>query len=263
MGIAGVGLLFLCNWYTRLNGIESLSSVPTRRNNMPFFLPFLAMLLWLMLTAAMSPVAGFIAQGKDEWVEEFISYVFVSIVSIAMLICFFLAANRYFVRGLKGFGLDRRTIGRDIGAAFVNYITVMPLILVGLWTVMIVGTLMFGDDFQMTQHESLSVMSGESPLLLKIAAVMLAVIIAPVFEEVLFRGLFQSSIVSITSRPWFSIAVTSLFFVMLHPPKHWPALFALSMCMGYTYERSGSLYRAIFLHMIFNTISTAAALLSS
>lgn len=263
IGVAAIGLIFLYNWYARLNGVASLDSSPIRRNNMPFFLPFAAMMLWLMLSVAISPVADFIGHGKDEWVGEFAIYVLSILVSTAMLVCFLLAANRFFVCGLKGFGLDRRTIKRDIGAAFVNYIAVMPLIIVGLQAVMMVGKLIYGDDFQMTQHESLSVMSGDSPVLLRAAAVMLAVIIAPVFEEVLFRGLFQSSIASFTSRPWFSIAVTSLFFVMLHPPKHWPALFALSMCMGYTYERSGSLYRAIFVHMIFNSVSTAATLLSS
>ena len=263
LGVAGIGLIFLCNWYTRLNGVESLRAAPKRRNNMPIFLPFAAMMLLLVMYSVSSPIAGLLGRGREPWVEEFFSYVTLAVVSTAMLICFFLAANRYFVRGLKGFGLDRRTMGRDLGGAFVNYITVMPLILIGLWAVMVVGTLMYGEDFQMTQHESLSVMSGESPLPLKMAAVMVAVIFAPLLEEVLFRGLFQSSIVSFTARPWFSIAVTSLFFVILHPPKHWPALFALSMCLGYTYERSGSLYRAIFLHMIFNAVSTAAALLSS
>ena len=229
---------------------------------MPYFLPFGAVLLWLMLTAAAGKLAISIGQDREEWVREFISYVFYAAVEIAMLVCFLLVANRFFVRGLKGFGLDRRTIRRDVGWAFVNYITIMPLILIGLWVVIVVGMLIYGEDFQMTQHESLTLMTGDSPLLLRIAAVLIAVVLAPVLEEVLFRGLFQSSIVGITGRPWLSIVVTSLFFVMLHPPLHWPALFALSVCMGYTYERSGSLYRAIFVHMIFNTMSTAAALFS-
>jgi hypothetical protein len=62
-------------------------------------------------------------------------------------------------------------------------------------------------------------------------------------------------------RPWPAIMVTSLMFAIVHQnPEHWPTLFVLSCCMGYSYEKSGSLYRPIFIHIIFNTISIASTL---
>jgi membrane protease YdiL (CAAX protease family) len=55
--------------------------------------------------------------------------------------------------------------------------------------------------------------------------------------------------------------VTSLVFVIFHAnPEHWLALFALSLCLGYTYEKSGSLFRAVFVHALFNAMSVLAAL---
>jgi len=41
---------------------------------------------------------------------------------------------------------------------------------------------------------------------------------------------------------------------------HWPALLVLSMSMGYAYEKSGSLFRPIFIHSIFNATSIIATL---
>lgn len=260
IAVVVLGLILLCNWYVRLNGVRALSSSRIRRNNMPFFLPYAAVLLWVMAISVTIGLAEKIGAGKEDWVVEFFTYLFTGAVEIAMLVGFLFAAKRYFVRGLKGFGLGRKGLLPDAGWAMVNYLTVLPMVFLGLWVVLIIGTLIAGDNFQMTRHESLSTMMSDSPLILKAVVVFFAVIVAPVFEEVMFRGLFQSSIVSITGRRWLGIIVASIFFVMLHPVMHWLGLFALSVCMGYTYERSGSLRRAIFVHMIFNGISTAAAL---
>jgi membrane protease YdiL (CAAX protease family) len=43
-------------------------------------------------------------------------------------------------------------------------------------------------------------------------------------------------------------------------PGHWPALFVLGVCLGYSYEKSGSLFRPIFIHLFFNVSSVAIAL---
>lgn len=256
------GLILLCNWAIRQNGPGALASSRIRRNNMPFVLPFVAILVWMMGSFASAGLAEKIGEGKEEWIGQFHTYLLSGIVEISMLVYFLIAAKKYFVRGLKGFGLKTKGILADAGWAAVNYVTAMPLILMGLWVVMIAGMLIYGDDFQIDRHESLSTMMSESPFALKAAAVLFAVVLAPIFEEVMFRGLFQSAIISVTGRRWLGIFVTSIFFVMLHPPMHWLGLMALSMCMGYTYEKSGSLVRSIFLHMIFNGVSTAAALFS-
>ena len=60
---------------------------------------------------------------------------------------------------------------------------------------------------------------------------------------------------------WPAIAISSLLFTMTHADAgHWPALFVLGICMGYAYEKSGSLFRPIFIHSIFNAISVIATL---
>jgi len=41
---------------------------------------------------------------------------------------------------------------------------------------------------------------------------------------------------------------------------HWPALFVLSLSLGYAYEKSGSLFRPIFIHSLFNAATIAAVL---
>jgi membrane protease YdiL (CAAX protease family) len=74
----------------------------------------------------------------------------------------------------------------------------------------------------------------------------------PTFEELVFRGFFQTSLRPFAGSPWPAIFFTSLFFAILHPPTHIPALFMLSLGLGYAYEKSGSLLRPILMHIMFN-----------
>jgi membrane protease YdiL (CAAX protease family) len=77
----------------------------------------------------------------------------------------------------------------------------------------------------------------------------------------LFRGMFQTLLRSYTGRPWSAVIIASMVFAVFHEnPQHWPALFALSLCLGYSYEKSGSLFRPIFLHSIFNALSVLSSL---
>jgi hypothetical protein len=80
----------------------------------------------------------------------------------------------------------------------------------------------------------------------------------------LFRGLFQTMIRSYVGRPWPAIAIASILFAVIHQDaEHWPALFVLALGLGYSYEKSGSLLRAIFMHAMFNGISIVAVLAES
>ncbi|MGR3973129.1 MAG: CPBP family intramembrane metalloprotease [Candidatus Rhabdochlamydia sp.] len=89
------------------------------------------------------------------------------------------------------------------------------------------------------------------------------IIIAPFLEEFLFRGILQQyfkKFFSVNS----SILLTSFIFAIFHfsTSQHlgnvslMASLFFLSYFLGYLYERQGSLYAPIGLHMSFNLAST-------
>jgi len=99
---------------------------------------------------------------------------------------------------------------------------------------------------------------------LSVLLAFLAVVVAPLVEEMIFRGLFQTMIRSYLGRPWPAIMLTSALFAAVHGnATHWPALFVLSVGLGYAYEKSGSLFRPIFMHALFNGISILGALIDS
>jgi membrane protease YdiL (CAAX protease family) len=166
-----------------------------------------------------------------------------------------------FARRLKGFGLNPRTLLRDFAVAAVNLLTVWPVLLAMVVLTTLLGKLIYGSQFEMQQHAELQLITESSSVSLRVLVCVLAVAAAPVVEELLFRGLFQTVIRSYVVRPWPAILASSIVFAAAHENvEHWPALFVLGMCLGYAYERSGSLFRPIFIHTLFNGVTIAAAL---
>jgi membrane protease YdiL (CAAX protease family) len=55
---------------------------------------------------------------------------------------------------------------------------------------------------------------------------------------------------------WVAILITSVFFAAMHEAWTAPAIFVLSLALGYVYERSGNLWASMTVHMLFNTLST-------
>ena len=81
-----------------------------------------------------------------------------------------------------------------------------------------------------------------------------AAVIAPVSEELFFRGLMQTFLRRLTRRPWAAVVGASLIFALAHfpQPQAVPAIAVLGVILGVSYERNGSLVGPITLHVLFN-----------
>ncbi|MBN1457088.1 MAG: CPBP family intramembrane metalloprotease [Sedimentisphaerales bacterium] len=259
--ISVFGLFCFAGWLSGFAGGTDLSNSPVRRNNVPYYVPVIWVFIWMLMSFIAAGLSEMISGDRSEWVGQFLSFGAITIVEAGMIVILLLFAYMSFARRLKGFGLNVRTLHRDIFPAIVNFICVYPLVFAAVLVVDFLGRVL-DPSFELQTNEGLSVLLDYPQLPLRILLIIFSIVIVPVFEEVLFRGLFQSMVRGYTQRPWMSVFITSGFFAMLHPWTHWPALFILSCCMGYAYEKSGSLFRSIFIHMLFNGLNVTAALLT-
>ena len=97
----------------------------------------------------------------------------------------------------------------------------------------------------------------------KVLAVVAAVVLAPITEEVMYRGILQSFIRQRLHQPWLAIVITSAVFAAMHfdqEPQSVPALFALAVGLGYNYECCGRLGPSMLIHMLFNALSMTLTL---
>ena len=250
------GLTLLGIWLLRTSwGTKALADSPPRRNSMPVYLPFAVLFVWMVIISVAAMVVKERLGDLADWQEAFVDNLIFCISGLLGIAAVVILAGRFFARGLKGFGLDVRTAAKDFLAAIVNLFAVWPIV-----ALMVVLTIYFGNlfnpNFQIAQHDELKLLTEHSQLAVRVVIAAVAIVVVPVFEEMLFRGLLQTMIRSYLQRTWAAIFITSAIFASVHANAgHWPALFVLSVCMGYAYEKSGSLYRAIFIHMLFNAIN--------
>lgn len=270
-----VGFTLLAIWLYRTSlAATALANSHLRRNNMHAYMPFVPLFIAVLTASIAVALREKLLPNLPKWQSDFYdnaSFCIGAIIAIAVIIYF---AKKHFTRGLKGLGLRFKTIPKDLGAAIINLITIAPLIIIAVQLTLFIGMLIYGPDFEMTKHDQLQSIAVHAQLPLRIIVVITTIIIAPIFEELLFRGLFQTMIgsflagsefgdtyIRVRQPAWLAITCSSIIFASIHAnASHWPALFVLSMSLGYAYEKSGSILRPIFIHIIFNAINVTTAL---
>ena len=81
-------------------------------------------------------------------------------------------------------------------------------------------------------------------------------LLAPILEELLFRGAIQGSIQASGKSPWIAIVISSLIFGVVHMnPAQVPFAFLLGMMFGWLYYRTGSLLPGIIGHVLNNSVA--------
>jgi membrane protease YdiL (CAAX protease family) len=122
------------------------------------------------------------------------------------------------------------------------------------------------------EHPLLRVMEDSPSLFVRVALIIGACVIAPIWEEAFFRGHLQTLLRQVIGQlggerhaaltSWVAVLLTSALFAMLHPRWSIPIIFLLALCLGYAYERTGNLWIAIAMHATFNIVNTLLSLLT-
>jgi membrane protease YdiL (CAAX protease family) len=243
-------------------GKRAFDGAVVRPNCLPFYTVFTILFGWLGVTVLTSDFIAKAASQMSEWRQNFFLYSALAAIEIIIIVFVLCSARRFFDDGLRGLGFRKTGIIGDFASAAATFTAVWPLVLGTLYVVIAVGKLIVGPDFQMEQNEGLTVIMQYEQWPLRILMICFAAVLTPIFEEIIFRGLLQSYLRNIGLSRWQTVFIASVIFTLLHPLMHFPALLILSIAMGYAYEKSGSLLRSIFIHLLFNGLTIAFALLN-
>lgn len=274
-----MGLIFLAGillfgiWLLKTSlGREALADSRPRRNNMRPYLCLVPLFIWFGPIPLAIQITEVLTADLQDWQRASLNNLIYCVGAIVVMAVIIFLVRASFVRRLKGFGLNIRSVHKDIFAAFLNLLSVWPLMMAAIALTMYIGKLFFGPQYQISQHEQLKIITAYPRWQLRVLVFIVAVVIAPLLEEMIFRGLFQTVIRSFfesrdskletRSRVWLPIFISAGLFSIVHGNvPHWPALFLLGVCLGYAYEKSGSLFRPIFIHAFFNAITITFVLL--
>jgi len=92
---------------------------------------------------------------------------------------------------------------------------------------------------------------------LTVVTAIVTVIMAPISEEIIFRGLTMEYLRRAGARFWVANTVQALFFGIAHMNLvQGTYAFLLGLCCGYLWKRYKTILAPMFLHLIFNAYST-------
>lgn len=157
--------------------------------------------------------------------------------------------------------------GRDLQWGLLGLLVGVPLVFGVTQAAVHLGTAL-GQPKPDHGHVLLKMLRESPSVAATVLMIFGAVVLAPLLEEITFRGLAQTALGRLWSphRRWPVILVASAIFAAVHGPAvAWqalPALFALGVVMGWLYEKTGSLWPSIVLHMGFNATNVALMFLA-
>jgi hypothetical protein len=200
-------------------------------------------------------VAAAILKTAEPAVATDVSQVLPGSVMFLIIVAGLIGFLRY--RGLKLtalFGLTRLSIFRVVGWAAMLLVATFPLLaLVNVLTLKLLGAdaepqplvQLFRDVARNQNYSAMATIFAAG------------VVIAPMCEEILFRGYFYP----VGKRylgPWISGALTAILFGAFHANlASLPGLTLLAVAFTLAYERTGSLLVPIGMHALFNATSLA------
>jgi len=240
----------------------SLRRSPGRPNRLGPVHVVLAFVILVLAQAAVGDLclraAARSAGGKaDEALKGRYLLVGRAVVSVVWLAAVLLLARGAFRHGLRrGMGLSGRRWLYDSLRGVLAYLTVLP-ICIGLGLLM--EWLFAALQIEPNYHPVL-LQLADLPPAWKLLAVFSTVVLAPLAEEIFFRGVLQSAVRQWSASPWGAVLAASAFFAAMHldQPQALPSLFALAVAMGYNYERTGRLWAPVLIHAAFNAVNLAA-----
>jgi len=167
--------------------------------------------------------------------------------------------------GIQALGIWPTRPIRDFLVGLIGLVFAVPIALGLGVAVTTLGEKLIGQPTPQIGHEMLSVLQQSTLWWVTTGLLLSALIVAPLLEEIAFRGLMQTAMLSIVgqSHRWLVVLFVSVMFTLVHVGLPWqvlPSLFALGVILGWLYEYTGSLWPSILVHVGFNTVNVVLAL---
>jgi len=254
--LAGTGLILLIAIASR-SGAErrrdSFADTPVRSHQLREEAVILTVCAYLLAALALGAIMGQALPDPNDVRTRLVVGNGAQLAGIAASLA---VVGRRFDGGATRFilGPPRRPIGtmiRTIGLVFVIGAGVCPLLAEG--TIRLIHALT--PSTVLDAHPTLQALHNDAqPGWITLCLWIGAAGVAPVAEELFFRGILQNVLLVLVRSRWVTILLASLAFGAVHVSQFHtiPALVALGILLGWAYEKTGSLVPPILVHSLFN-----------
>ncbi len=245
-------LVFAVIRYVRAGGGGLLAGAPDRPNTLwPEYIAMPALVFFVVATG----IGALLAVVPEDRLPKELRKLLLGSSSqlLAGLACVFLAA-RTFEKRSAGFLFGDGRVGGPALLGLLALLVALPLCF-GAMELSSLVIYFFNPDYTLPQHDVLVLLDQpDLPGWVPAALWLCAVVIAPVAEELFFRGVCQTALNHVFRRRWLSTVLVGAAFGLAHlqQPQVVAPLIVLGVILGYVYERTGSLVAPITMHLLFN-----------
>ena len=155
------------------------------------------------------------------------------------------------------FGVDRMPVGRSLLLGIALLLSALPMV----FAVDYIASALLKVNTSTDTQEVIRIFENSSTVAQRVPIILLAVVIAPVAEELAFRGYLYGVI-----KRYFgavpALVLSGILFALIHLnlPSFFPLL-VLASVFALAYELSGSLLVPMTMHALFNALSLILVLL--
>ena len=216
-------------------------------------------LLWLgctfmLVLAPGAVVAGLFADGSVAQMAANVTMLPVAI--LISIIVWFQVNHRVYrspIRLADTFGFNRNNTGRCL---MLGLVTGLGLVLIAMVLALLTSQLIHAFGDQAEPQKLVTLIAEESSkkenIRTLIFFVVMAVVVAPIAEEILFRGILYPAIKQV-GYPRLAVIGTALFFALFHVNLlTFASLMAVALVLIGLYEFTDNLLAPIIAHAVFN-----------
>jgi membrane protease YdiL (CAAX protease family) len=218
----------------------------------------LVLMALYFVSTAMQPLINKwygVGEGEQATARIVIQSISFHMIGLGVVVLFLLRRR---VTWRDAFGVEPREILRNIGTGATFYLAVLPFL---VFYTFLYQAILRGMGHEVVMQEVALVVAGEQSFWMRMYLAGLAVVLAPLFEEILFRGIGLPLI----ARRWGvapAVVIVSLLFAAIH--FHLPSmmpLFVIAVAFSLAYIHTGSIVVPIVMHGLFNGVNVAVLMI--
>ena len=222
---------------------------------------------WVVLSIALNAIGGKPVHNtplslQADLAAAIITFIFSSLVEGAFLIAPLYFANRAFRSIARHTQLALQALGFRRFNASVVFSWIVLLLLVILAANFLYSYLIQTFHLPLQTNDQLLLMYSKNAPLTTYATLLVAVLVAPVCEEVFFRGFVFPGLLGGMPVGW-AIVLSSLIFAVAHAdPGSFIVLFIIGLALAFLRWRTKSIWPCILLHALNNGVAALAIVLA-